>query len=76
MPPDLWMDDSQLPSLPTGPQPFLPVRHYWVATHVKTEHADRVWVKLPDLTVDGAPVTFPEIHFDRRNHMVLAPLNC
>jgi hypothetical protein len=75
-PPDLLMDDSQLPPLPTGPRPFLPVRHYWVAAHVKTGHADRVWVKLPDLTVDGAPVAFPEIRFDRRFRLVLAPLNC
>lgn len=75
-PPDLWMDDAQLPPLPTGPRPYLPARHYWIATHVKTGHADRVWVKLPDLTVDGAPVTFPEIRFDRRLRTVLAPLNC
>jgi hypothetical protein len=75
-PPDFLMDDSQLPSLPTGPRPFLPVRHYWVATHVKTGQADRIWVKLPDLTVDGASVTFPEIRFDRRLRVALAPLNC
>jgi hypothetical protein len=75
-PPDLPMDDSPLPPLPTGPRPFLPVRHYWVATHIRTGHADRVWVKLPDLTVDGAPVAFPEIRFDRRSHVFLAPLNC
>lgn len=75
-PPELLMDDSQLPPLPTGPRPFMPVRHYWVATHVKTGHADRIWVKLPDLTVDGAPVAFPEIRFDRRLRVILAPLNC
>jgi len=75
-PPDLLMDDSQLPPLPTGPRPVLPVRHYWVAAHVKTGHADRVWVKLPDVTVDGAPITFPEIRFDRRFRLILAPLNC
>jgi len=75
-PPDLLMDDSQLPPLPTGPRPVLLVRHFWVATHVKTGHADRVWVKLPDLTVDGAPVAFPEIRFDRQFRLVLAPLNC
>ena len=75
-PPDLMMDDSQLPPLPTGARPFLPVRHYWVATHIRTGHADRVWVKLPALTVDGAPVAFPEIRFDRRFRLVLAPLNC
>ena len=70
-PPDFRMDDSQLPPLPTGPRPFLPVRHYWVATHVQTRHADSVWVKLPDLTVDGKSITFPEIRFDRRSHVVL-----
>lgn len=75
-PPDLLMDDAQLPPLPTGPRPILPVRHYWVATHVQTGHADRVWVKLPDLTVDGASIAFPEIRFDRRFRAVLAPLNC
>ena len=75
-PPDLLMDDSQLPPLPTGPRPFLQVRHYWVATHIRTGHADRVWVKLPDLTVDAARVTIPEIRFDRRFHVILAPLNC
>jgi hypothetical protein len=75
-PPELLMDDSQLPPLPTGRRPNLPVRHYWVATHVQTGHADRVWVKLPDLTVDGTPVAFPEIRFDRRFRLVLAPLNC
>jgi hypothetical protein len=75
-PPDLLMDDSQLPPLSTGLRPYLPVRHYWVATHVKTGHADRVWVKLPDLTVDGTTVEFPEIRFDRRFRLVLASLNC
>jgi hypothetical protein len=76
-PPDLLMDDSQPPPLPTGGrQPFLTVRHYSVATHVKTGHADQIWVKLPDLTVDGALVTFPDIRFDRRFRVVLAPLNC
>ena len=74
--PDLLMDDSQLPPLPTGPRPLLPVRHYWVATHVNTGHADRVWVQLPDLMVDGVPVAFPEIRFNRRSRLVLAPLNC
>ena len=75
-PPDLLMDDSQLPPLTTGARPFLPVRHYWVAAHVKTGHADRVWVKLPDLKVDDMPVAFPEIRFDRRFRLILAPLNC
>ena len=75
-PPNLLMDDAQLPLLPTGPRPFLPVRHYWVATHVQTGHADRVWVKLPDLNVDGASIAFPEIRFDLRFRAVLAPLNC
>ena len=75
-PPDLPMDDSPLPPLPTGPRPVLPVRHYWVAAHVDTGHADRVWVKLPDLRVDGARVVFPEIRFDRQSRLVLAPLNC
>jgi hypothetical protein len=75
-PPDLLMDDSQLPPLPTGRRPFLPVRHYWIAAHVNTGHADRVWVTLPDLMVDGASVTFPEVRFDRRFSLVLAPLNC
>ncbi len=74
--PDLLMDDSQLPPLPTGQRPFLPVRHYWVAAHVQTEHADRIWVKLPALTVDGTRVAFPEIRFDRRSRVVMAPLNC
>ncbi|MEJ8859637.1 hypothetical protein WKW79_34110 [Variovorax robiniae] len=74
--PDLLMDDSQLPTLPTGPRPFLAVRHYWVAAHVQTRHADRVWVKLPDLTVDGATIVFPEIRFERRLYVGLAPLNC
>jgi hypothetical protein len=76
-PPDLLMDDSQPPPLPTGgTPPFLPVRHYWAAAHVKTGHADRIWVKLPDLTVDGAPVAWPDIRFERRLRLALAPLNC
>jgi hypothetical protein len=75
-PPDMVMDDSQLPPLPTGPRPFIPVRHYWIAAHVKSGHADRIWVKLPDLTVDGMPVAVPEIRFERRSRLVLAPLNC
>ncbi len=75
-PPDLVMDDSPLAPLSTGPRPQLPVRHYWVATHIKTGHADRIWVKLPHVTVDGADVAFPEIRFDRRSHVFMAPLNC
>ena len=74
--PDLLMEDSQLPPLPTGQRPSLPVRHYWVAAHVQTGHADRVWVKLPALTIDGASVAFPEIRFDRQFRVVMAPLNC
>jgi len=75
-PPDLSMDDSQLPPLPTGPRPFMPVRHYWMATHVQSGHAQRLWVQLPELIVDGALVEFPAIRFDRRFRVVLAPLNC
>lgn len=75
-PPDLLMDDAPLPPLPTGRRPFLPVRHYWIAAHVQTGHAERVWVTLPDLTVDGASIAFPEIRFDRQFRVVLAPLNC
>jgi hypothetical protein len=74
-PPDMVMDDSQLPPLPTGPRPFHPVRHDWVVAHAKSGHADRLWVKLPDLRVDGMPVEFPEIRFDRRLRLVFAPLN-
>ena len=74
--PALQMDDAPLPPLATGRRPDLPVRHYWVATHVRTGHAETVWVKLPDLIVDGAPVAFPEVRFDRRRLRALAPLNC
>jgi hypothetical protein len=75
-PPDLPMDDSPLPPPATGPRPLPPVRHYWVAAHVDTGHADRFWVTLPDLTVDGKRVAFPEIRFERQSRLVLAPLNC
>lgn len=75
-PPGLLMDGSSLPPLSSGPRPFMHVRHYWIAAHVKTGHAERAFVRLPDLTVDGAAVTFPAIRFDRRSTVVLAPLNC
>lgn len=75
-PPDLVMDDSPWPASPTGPRPPLPVRHYWVATHVQSGHAQRLWVGLPDLAVDGALVAFPELRFERRSSVVMAPLNC
>lgn len=74
--PDLLMDDAPLPPLPTDPRPVTPVRHYWMAAHVQSGHAQRLWVKLPDLIVDGAPVAFEPIRFDRRSSVVLAPLNC
>ena len=35
-----------------------------------------IHLQLPDLTVDGASITFPEIRFDRQSRVVLAPLNC
>ena len=75
-PPNLLMDDSPLPPLTTGSRPSMPVRHYWVATHVDVGLGDRVWVKMPDLIVDGKLVAFPEIRFDRRSRVVIAPLNC
>jgi hypothetical protein len=75
-PPDLLMDDSQLPALPTGPRPFLPIRHYWIAARFPTGHADPLWLQLPDLTVDGVLVVFPPIRFDRRERVVAAPVNC
>jgi hypothetical protein len=75
-PPELLMDGAQLPPLTTGARPSSPVRHYWVATRVLTRHADSLWLKLPDLTVDGAPVVFDPIRFDRHVRVVMAPLNC
>lgn len=75
-PPDLLMDDSQSSPLPTGPRPSMPVRHYWMATHVQSGHSQRLWVRLPDLIVDGTLVAFSVIRFDRRFNVVLAPLNC
>lgn len=75
-PPDLLMDDSQLPPLPTGRRPFLPIRHYWIASFISTGHARPLWLQLPDLTVDDVLVVFPPIRFDRQTRMVLAPMNC
>jgi hypothetical protein len=43
-PPDLLMDDAQMPPLSTGRRPFLPVRHHWIATRAQTAHAERVWM--------------------------------
>ena len=74
--PDVLMDDSPLPPLPTGPRPPVSVRHYWVATRVSTGHADALWLTLPDLTVDGARVAFSPIRFDRQARVVLVPANC
>ena len=75
-PPDLLMVDSQLPELPTGPRPVANVRHYWVASAVSTGHASRLWLQLPDLTVDDALVVFPPIRFERHTRVVAAPANC
>ena len=75
-PPEIVMDDSQLPPLPTGPRPYLTIRHYWAAVRVSTGHADSLWLKLPSLTVDGASVVFTPIRFDRDVQVVPAPLNC
>jgi hypothetical protein len=75
-PPEILMDDSQLPPLATGARPFMPIRHYWAAARVLTGHADSLWLQLPELTLDGAPVVFTPIRFDRQVGLVLAPLNC
>lgn len=75
-PPDILMDDAQLPPLPTGPRPYMSIRHYWAAARVPTGHADTLWLQLPDLTVDGASVVFTPIRFDRHSRVALAPLNC
>jgi hypothetical protein len=74
--PQIVMDDAQLPPLPTGQRPYVPIRHYWAATRVSTGQSDSLWLKLPDLVVDGAPVVFTPIRFDRHVRVALAPLNC
>ena len=74
--PHLLMDDSQPPPLPTGRRPFLPIRHYWVASMISNRPSSPLWLQLPDLTVDEVLVVFPPIRFDRQTRMVLAPVNC
>jgi hypothetical protein len=75
-PPEILMDDAQLPPLSTGPRPYMSIRHYWAAARIPTGHAHTLWLQLPELTVDGASVVFTPIRFDRHLRVAPAPLNC
>ncbi len=50
-------------------------KHYWIAAPLDVD-AREVVVTLPAATVDGASIAFPDIRFERRFLVAMAPLNC
>lgn len=50
-------------------------KHYWIAAPLGETSGD-VWISLPELSVDGAPVRFDEIHFEQRPVIGLGKFNC
>lgn len=51
-------------------------KHYWIAAPLGGLPAGDVWITLPELSVDGAPTRFDEIHFVRRLAIGLGKFNC
>ena len=51
-------------------------KHYWIAAPLEDLPADDVWITLPELSVDGVPTKFEEIHFVRRFAIGLGMFNC
>ena len=51
-------------------------KHYWIAAPLEGLDADGVWITLPELSVDGVPTKFDEIHFVRRLVIGLGKFNC
>ena len=50
-------------------------KHYWIAAPLEGLPAD-VWITLPELSVNGAPTKWDEIHFVRRDAIGLGGFNC
>lgn len=51
-------------------------KHYWIAAPFEDLSADDVWITLPELSVDGVPTKFEQIHFVRRFAIGLGTFNC
>jgi hypothetical protein len=51
-------------------------KHYWIAAPFTDPPPGDVWITLPELSVEGSPARFDEIHFIRRSALGLGPFNC
>ena len=51
-------------------------KHYWIAAPFAEPPSGDVWITLPELSVDGSPARFDEIHFIRRLVMGRGLFNC
>ena len=51
-------------------------KHYWIAAPFADPPSGDVWITLPELSVDGSPVRFDEIHFIRRVAVGVGVFNC
>jgi hypothetical protein len=51
-------------------------KHYWIAAPFADPPSGDVWITLPELSVDGSPARFDEIHFIRRLAVGLGLFNC
>jgi hypothetical protein len=51
-------------------------KHYWIAAPIEGDLHGDVWVSLPEVSVNGTPVRFPEIKFSRRFTIGRALFNC
>lgn len=51
-------------------------KHYWIVAPFNGLPDGDVWITLPELSIDGAPMQFDEIHFVRRLAIGLGRFNC
>ena len=51
-------------------------KHYWIAAPVKGDLDGDMWISLPEVSVDGTSVRFPEIKFTRRFAIGKGLFNC
>jgi hypothetical protein len=51
-------------------------KHYWIAAPFADPPSGDLWITLPELSVDGSPTRFDEIHFIRRLVLGRGLFNC
>jgi hypothetical protein len=51
-------------------------KNFWFAAYIDPASAQDIWITLPELTINGKPVSMEDLHFRRRLMILVALINC